>query len=91
MGQTKLTIEENIQVLTLLEEGISIIHVAMDLKVTRLEIYSLIKPAAVALLSTIPQQKGSKESRKSSSRTEKLLKLEMIDPYLSLPYAKVLC
>ena len=57
MGQTKLTNEEKTQALILLVQEMSVICVAMNLKVTKMVIYNLIKAAAVALPSTLPQHK----------------------------------
>ena len=55
----------------------SVIHVAVDLKVTRVVIYNLIKAATTTLLGTVPQEKGSGEPRKSSLRTDTLLKCKV--------------
>ena len=46
MGQTKLTMEKKTKALTLLEQGVSVIRVAVDLKVTRMAIFTLIKAVA---------------------------------------------
>ena len=47
-------------------------------------IYNLTKAAAVAILSTLLQHEGSREPRKLSSKTDKLLECEMIgDPSLN--------
>ena len=67
----------------------SVICVAVDLKVTRMAIYILLKATAVTLLSTLSQQEVSGEPRKSSSRTHMLLKCEMIaDPFLNVDTLK---
>ena len=50
MNQTKLTMEEKTQALTLLEQKMSVIHVAADQKVIRMVI-NLIEAAATVLLS----------------------------------------
>ena len=57
MGQTKLTNEEKTQALILLVQEMSVICVAMNLKVTKMVIYSSIKAAAAVLPNTIPQSK----------------------------------
>ena len=48
MAQAKLTMKEKTQALILLEQGMSVTHVALELKVTRMTIYSLMKVAATA-------------------------------------------
>ena len=57
--------EEKTQALILLEQGMSVVHVAADLrKVTRMVIYNLIKAVDAALPDTVPQHKedwGTKE------------------------------
>ena len=45
--------EEKTQVLTLLEQGMSVICMATDLKVTRMAIYTFMKGAAAALPGTL--------------------------------------
>ena len=49
--------EEKIHVLNMLQQEMSVIRVAVDLKVTRLAIYNLIKTAAAALLNKVPGHK----------------------------------
>ena len=56
-GLDKLTLEEKTQTLTMLEQGMSPIHVTTDLKVTRIAIYTLLKAAVAALLGTLSQCK----------------------------------
>ena len=49
--------EEKTEDLTLLEQGMSVIRVAVDMKVTRMAILTLIKAASVALHGTVFQWK----------------------------------
>ena len=55
--------EEKTQALTLLQQGISVICVDVDLKVTRMAIYNLIKVAVMALPSTKLQCKEDWEAK----------------------------
>lgn len=49
MGQTKLSVAEKTRALTLLEQGVSVIRIAADLKVTSMAIYNLGKAAAASV------------------------------------------
>lgn len=85
MGRLKLTIGEKTRALTLLEQGMSVIRVAEVLKVTRTSVYNLKKAAAAVPPGTTPPRKeGSGAPRKTSQRTDSLLKREMkADPFLN--------
>ncbi|MPC99217.1 hypothetical protein E2C01_094617 [Portunus trituberculatus] len=64
--------EEKTRTLTLLEQGMSFICVADDLKVTRRAIYNLKHEAATLPPGTIPSRKmGSGAPRKTSPPTAK--------------------
>lgn len=79
MGRNKLTMEEKSRALTLLEQGWSVIRVAADLKVTRRVIYNLKQAASGVSPGTIPpRKKGSGAPRKTSPRTDKILKREVL-------------
>ena len=49
--------EEKTHPLTLFEQRMSVIHVAVELKVTRMAIYNSIKAAGAALSGAVPQDK----------------------------------
>ena len=71
--------EEKTRAITLLEQGWSVIRVAVDLKVTRRVVYNLKKAAASVPPGTIPpRKKGSGARRKTSPRTDKVLKREVL-------------
>ena len=79
MGRNKLTMEEKSRALTLLEQGWSVIRVAADLKVTRRVIYNMKQAASgVPPGTTPPRKKGSGAPRKTSPRTDKILKREVL-------------
>ncbi|XP_042241303.1 uncharacterized protein LOC121878935 isoform X3 [Homarus americanus] len=82
MGRNKLTVHEKAWALTQLELGMSVIRVAADLKVSRQSIYHLRHAAAPLPPGAIPKRKvGSGAVRKTSQRTDNILKREvMSDP-----------
>lgn len=77
--------KEKARALALLEQGMSVIRVAADVQVTRMAIYSLKKAAAAHPPGTVPPRKpGSGAPRKTSTRTDKILKREVIaDPCIT--------
>lgn len=79
MGRKKLTMKEKSHALTLLEKGNSVFDVARDLAVSKKTIYQLKKSAILLPLGMVPQRKlGSGATKKTSSRTDKLLKREVM-------------
>lgn len=79
MGRKKLTMEEKSRALTLLEKGNSVFDVAKDLAVSKKTIYQLKRSAILLPLGMVPQRKsGSGAHKKTSSRTNKLLKREVM-------------
>ena len=78
MVKIQLSLEQKSRALTLLEQGVSVIRVAADLGVTRMTVYRL-KKAGDALPSgtTPPRKKGSGRPRKTSPRTDFILKKEV--------------
>lgn len=85
MGRKKLQIEEKTRALTLLEQGMSVIRVAADLKVSRQAIYDL-KRAAVSLPNGVaPKRKvGSGGQKKTTTRTDSVLRREvMTNPWIT--------
>ena len=78
MGRTKLTVEEKIRALTLLEEGVPMTHIANHLKVTRRTVYKLKYAAAGLPSGTIPRRKeGTGGQRKTSLMTDHVLRQEV--------------
>ena len=79
MGLNKLTMDEKSRALTLLEKGWSVICVAADLEVTRRVIYNMKQAASgVPPGTTPPRKKVSGAPRKTSPRTDKILKREVL-------------
>ena len=79
MGRNKLQMEEKYRVLTLLEEGESVIAVARDIGVSREAIYQLKRSAASFSPGMVPKRKsGFGAPKKTSPRTDKLLKCEVL-------------
>ncbi|CAJ0956160.1 unnamed protein product [Ranitomeya imitator] len=79
MSRKKLKMEEKSRALTLLEKGDSVIAVARDLGVSREAIYQLKRSAASLPPGMVPQRKsGSGAPKKTSPRTDKLLKPEVM-------------
>ena len=77
MGRKKLQMGEKSRALTLLEKGESVIAVARDIGVLREAIYQLKRSAASLSPGMVPKQKsGSGTPKKTSPRTDKLLKRE---------------
>ena len=85
MGRKKLQMEEKSHALTLLKKGESVIAVARDIGVSRKAIYQLKRSAASLSPCMVPKQKsGSGAPKKTSPRTDKLLKREVLSyPYIS--------
>ena len=85
MGRTKLSMLEKSRAIALLDQGMSVIRVAADLKVSRQAIYRVREAAATLPPGTTPPRKpGSGAPRKTSSRTDTLLKREvMLNPSIS--------
>ncbi|KAK8743380.1 hypothetical protein OTU49_001411 [Cherax quadricarinatus] len=79
MRRPKLLIVEKTRALTLLKQGMSVISVATDLKVTRMAIYNFKKAAASLPPGTIPPRKvKSGALKKTSLRTDMILKRSVI-------------
>ena len=79
MGGKKLSCEEKTRALTLLERGMSVLHVAAKFKVTRKVVYNLKKATAKLPPGTVPPRKpGSGTPRKTSKWTDKILKREVL-------------
>ena len=71
--------EEKVCALTLLEKIDSVVAVARDIGVSREAIYQLKRPAASLSTGMVPKRKcGSGVPKKTSPRTDKLLKREVI-------------
>ena len=78
MGQKKLSMEKT-KALALLEQGISVVCVAAELKVSRQAIYDLKKAAAIVSEGATPSRKpGTGRKRLTSLRTDMMLKREVI-------------
>ena len=70
---------KNFYALTLLQKGVSVITEARNVGVSREAIYQLKRLAALLPPGMIPKRKsGCGESKKTSSRTDKFLKREVI-------------
>ena len=79
MGRKKLSMVEKTKALPLLEQGISVVCVAAELKVSRQAIYDLKKAAATVSEGAIPSRKpGTGRKRLTSLRTDMMLKREVI-------------
>ena len=83
MGRKLLSIVEITKALTLLGQGISILCLAAELKVSRQAIYDL-KKAATTILEgvTPPCMPGSGRKRLTSSHMDRMLKREVIANHL---------
>ena len=89
MGRKKMQMEEKSQALTLLEKGDSVIAVARDIGVSREAIYQLNRLAVLLPHGMIPKRKsGSGAPKKTSPRTDKLLKRE-VTSYPSITAVKL--
>ena len=78
MGRKKLQMEEKARALTLLEKGDFVIAVARDIGVSREAIYQSKRAAALLPTGMVPKRKcGSGAPKKTSPRTDKLLKREV--------------
>ena len=85
MGRKKLQLEEKSHSLTLLEKGESVIAGARNIGVSREAIYQLKRSAASLSPGIVPKRKsGSGAPKKTSPRTDKLLKREVL-LYPSIP------
>ena len=84
MGRKKLQIDETTRALTFLEQGMSVIRVAADLKVSKQEIYDL-KRAAVSLPNGVTQKrKVGSGGQKKTTRTDSVLRREvMTNPWIT--------
>ena len=79
MGRKKLQMEEKSRVLTLLEKGELAIAVTRDIGVSREAIYQLKGSAASLSPGIVPKQKsGSGAPKKTSPKTNKLLKRKVL-------------
>ena len=79
MGQKKLQMENKSRDLTLLERGESVIAVARDIGVSREAIHQSKRSAASLSSGMVPKRKsGSGKAKKTSPRTDKLLKREVL-------------
>ena len=74
MGRKKLTIEEKTRALTLIEQGMPVNRVAVELNVSRVSLFKLKKSAAALPAGTTPPRKlGGGCKRKTTARTDKVL------------------
>ena len=79
MGKKKLSEKEKAQALTKVEHGVPVTEIAADLKVSRQVVYKLMKAKRGLPKNTVPEQKtGSGRKRKTSGRTDRLLKQEVL-------------
>ena len=79
MGRCKLNMEEKARALTQLQQGVSAMRVAADIGVSRRSIYSLKRAAAALPPGTTPPRKpGTGTHRKTSPRTDNLLRREVL-------------
>ena len=79
IGGKKLQMEEKSRALTLLEKGGSLIAAARDIGVSREAIYQLKRSAASLSPGMVTKRKsGSGAPKKTSPRTDKLLKREVL-------------
>ena len=79
MGRKKLSIEEKTRILTLLEEGIPVSRISMDLHVSRQAIYDLKRVAAQQPPGTTPPRKvGTGNKKKITERSKVLLRREVL-------------
>ena len=79
VGRKKLQMEEKSRALTLLEKGESVIAVARDIEVSREAIYQLKRSAESLSPGMVSKQKsGSGAPKKTSPKTDKLLKREVL-------------
>ena len=78
MVKNQLSLEKKSRALTLLEQGVSVIRVAAELQVTRMTVYCLKKADDALFPGTTQRRKeGSGRPRKTSTRTDFLLKIEV--------------
>ena len=78
MGQKKMQMAEHPRVLTLLQKENSVIAVVRDIGVSRETIFQLKRSAALLSSGMIPKRKSdSSAPKKTSSRTDKILKREV--------------
>lgn len=91
MGRTKLSMEEKSRAIALLDHGMSVIRVSTDLKVSRQAIYRVRDATATVPPGTTPPRKpGSGAPIKTSERSDKLLKREvMLNPSISAASLKI--
>ena len=79
MRRKKMQMEEKSRALTLLEKGDSVISVVKDIGFSRQTIYQLKRSATSLSPGMVPRRKpGSGVPRKTSARTDKLLKREVL-------------
>nr|CAH7716389.1 unnamed protein product [Callosobruchus chinensis] len=79
MGRKKLKMEGKSRALTLLEKGDTVSAVARDLGVSRETIYQLKRSASMLPPGEVPiRKKGSGAPRKTSKRTDELLRREVL-------------
>ena len=79
MGRKKLSEIEKAQALTKVEQGVSVIKIVANLKVSRQAAYNLIKAAKNLPKGTVPKQKlVLEENKKMSGRTDCVLKQQVL-------------
>ena len=79
MVKSHLSLVQKSRALTLLEQGMCVIRVAAELQVARMTIYRLKRASSALPLGTTPcRKKGSGRPRKTSPRTDQLLKREVM-------------
>ena len=84
MDRKKLQMEEKSHALTLFEKGESVIAVAIDIGISRGAIYQLKRSAASLSPGMVLKRKsGSGAAKKTSPRTDKLLKHKVMYPSIS--------
>ena len=90
MGRKKLLIEEPTRVLTMLENGITVIRLAANLHVSRQAIYDQTRAAARLPPGTTPPRKVVTGAKKNTTaRTDALIRHEvMMYPSVTAAYLK---
>ena len=79
MGRKKLSDAEKAQAFTKVEDSVPVTKIAANLKVSRQAVYKMMKAARGLPKGTVPKRKiGSGRKRKTSGRTDRLLKQEVL-------------
>ena len=79
MTKSQLSLTQKSRALALLEQGMCVIRVAAELQVARMTIYRLKKAGGALPPGTTPRRKeGSGRPRKTSPRTDQILKREVM-------------